>query len=162
MHGVWGTLFACCMWSHYVVCLCCKLHAWAVWSSSAGYFKWMRWGSSHSLSDSKVQSNFTPGMSKYTKIWCVQVHLLSFSSCSGHTYSCSLIQQRNGVDQRPICTAQLYGQKPFFLFIRDVVIIFISGLSSLTVFPWSKDFCVWWFFFSLGHSWLHTLKLCTV
>ena len=78
---------------------------------------------------------------KYTKIWCVQVHLLS-SSCSGHTYSCSLIQQRNGVDQRPICTAQLYGQKLFFLFIRDVVIIFISGLSSLTVFPWSKDFCV--------------------
>ena len=30
MHGVQGTLFGCCMWSHYVVCLCCKLHAWAV------------------------------------------------------------------------------------------------------------------------------------
>ena len=23
MHCVWGMLFVCCMWRHYVVCLCC-------------------------------------------------------------------------------------------------------------------------------------------
>ena len=85
----------------------------------------------------------------YTKIWCVQVHLLS-SSCSSHTCSCSLIWQRNRVDQRPICTAHLYGQKLFFWFIRDVVIIFHFQAFPLSQFFLGQRFFVCERFFPLG------------
>ena len=100
--SVWACMCGVCV----CVCVCCKLYRWVVWSSSAGYSKWMPWGSSHSLSDSKCRAILLQVCIKV--ILVCPSSLLSFCSCLSHTCSCSLIRQRNRVDQRPIWTARSY------------------------------------------------------
>ena len=120
----------------FVYVVSCMRYAWVVWSSSAGYFKWMLWGISHSLSDSKCKAILPQvcikvyiipkfGVSKF-------INLLSFYSRLSHTCSCSLTwpaKEPSWSETYLDCTL-IYGQKLPFLFIRDVVIISRLFLSQ--------------------------------
>ena len=141
----------------HVETLCClfMLHAWAVWSSSAGYFKWILWVVIvFSVTSIRlvVQSNFFQVcifcMSKFTLLSpiCFYVRVT-------HAAPVQSVKGTEPISDLPGLHCQHWrsnGQKLPFLIFRDNVIIFLSGLFPLSQFFPGLRFFVCETFFSLG------------